>query len=101
LNPIESIWDLLKKKVDKMKYSSIDEYVANVIRAWNEIPDEACSKMVKHLRKVMLEVKRNDGDNIFNYKKRSERLKKKNYKEDFEYYNMHDDNFAIKEKKKK
>jgi hypothetical protein len=84
-----------------MKYSSIDEYVANVIRAWNEIPDESCRNQIKHLRKIMLDVKRNDGSNIFNVKLRRERLGKKNYKEDFDYYNMHDDNFVLKEKKKK
>ena len=60
-----------------MKYSSIDQYVANVIRAWNEIPDESCRNQIKHLRKIMLDVKRNDGSNIFNVKLRRERLGKK------------------------
>jgi transposase len=100
LNPIEQIWNQLKSKVDKMNYSTMDQYIGNVIRAWNSIPDESCTAHIKNLRKVMLDVKRNDGSNIFNSKLRKEKLMKKNYKEDFDYYNMHDDNFVLKEKKK-
>ena len=46
LNPIEHLWDHLKREIKKFDISSLRELEAKVIETWNNIQPEVCKNLV-------------------------------------------------------
>lgn len=46
LNPIEHLWDHLKRELRKFHLTSLRELETKVVEIWNSIPAEVCSKLV-------------------------------------------------------
>ena len=61
LNPIEHLWDYVKRKVREDRISSIQMLKEKLVAIWNEIPSELCKKLVGSMPKRCEEVLRNKG----------------------------------------
>lgn len=46
LNPIEHLWDHLKRAVNKLKITSLKDLEQKVLEIWNNIPAKVCSDLV-------------------------------------------------------
>jgi transposase len=64
LNPIELVWSNLKHRVEKLAPKNNKELQDFTKQAWDSIPDDTIRNYIRGLKKVMLEVKRADGNNI-------------------------------------
>ena len=51
LNPIESIWSWIDKKLEACKMTNVDELKAEIQRIWLEIPKEMCMRLVESMPK--------------------------------------------------
>lgn len=64
LNPIESVWALLKKKIEEKKIYSINKLRFEIEDIWNSIPLKTMQTYIKNFRKRLLIVKQSHGSNI-------------------------------------
>ncbi len=46
LNPIEQIWDLVDRKIDKTKKTSIEEFWRSMEKAWQSITEQELKKYI-------------------------------------------------------
>ncbi len=46
LNPIENLWDIVKRKMRKKRPKNADELKATVKEAWASIPPQQCHKLI-------------------------------------------------------
>ena len=46
LNPIEHLWDHLKREMRKLNITSLKDLEIKVIEIWKNIPAELCNKLV-------------------------------------------------------
>ena len=59
LNPIENIWAILKNKIRKIKHNTITEFKENIIKFWNDIPNEHIVNTINSMPKRINEVIKN------------------------------------------
>jgi transposase len=64
LNPIEAVWSILKKRIEKLYPKNKDELRKCAIEAWESIPNKIIRNFICNLKKRMLVVKRSGGHNI-------------------------------------
>ena len=61
INPIENLWDYLKKKVQERSISSKNDLKSVLIEEWEKIPPDYCKKLVMSMPKRLKMVKDNKG----------------------------------------
>jgi DNA-directed RNA polymerase subunit F len=61
LNPIEHLWDHVKREVRKLSPKSIKNLKEKVFKIWNEITPGVCRKLVYNMPKRIEEVVRAKG----------------------------------------
>ena len=61
LNPIEHLWDYIKREIRKRQPSSVKEMKEKIKEIWNEVPKEFCKKLVDTMPKRIEEVMRSKG----------------------------------------
>jgi transposase len=64
LNPIEHLWDHLKREVKKVKVKNLKELEAEVKKIWNNITKDVCSNLVNTMNDRVNAVIRADGGHI-------------------------------------
>ena len=65
LNPIELVWNLLKRKIEELKPRNFTELQLYCQKAWETIDDHSIRAIIRRLRKVMRQVLKANGDNVF------------------------------------
>lgn len=62
LNPIENVWNVLKRKIDKRKPSSIENLREAIKKSWEEIPSNLCHELVESMpRRIKAVIKAKGG----------------------------------------
>ena len=61
-NPIENVWGLLKNKLSKKRYKSIQTFIKHIRKEWNELSREYAAKLVESCDKRCVAVIQNKGD---------------------------------------
>jgi transposase len=84
LNPIETIWSILKAKIEKLNPRGKADLVNHANQCWDEIDFQTIQSCIKNIRTIMVNVIKANGDNAFIKKKRKS-LSNQNYKEEFSY----------------
>ena len=56
LNPIENLWSILKKKVDKLKPTNCDQLRALIRQEWMAISQDLAQKMISSMPEQTAEV---------------------------------------------
>ena len=51
LNPIENLWSIIKKKLQKYTFNSLDELTEKTIEIWEKITPEMCENLVNSMPK--------------------------------------------------
>jgi hypothetical protein len=68
LNPIENVWGIIKPKVYRQQYTTLEELKAAVLRAWAELPQSTLRNLMlsmpRRLRRVLRSVLRQRGGYI-------------------------------------
>ena len=64
LNPIENLFGLLKKKLNKMKIKSKEELKEKIQEIWENFDKELCSRLVNSLPRRLELVFKQKGGNI-------------------------------------
>lgn len=66
MNPIEHLWDYIKREVRKRQPSNIRALTENVIEIWNAVPKEFCQKLINSMpRRVEALVRAKGGPTRF------------------------------------
>jgi len=64
LNPIENLWNFIKKKVSEKHPSSLDALQPAIKEVWvRDITPDYCCKLINSLPRRLQEVIKNKGDN--------------------------------------
>jgi len=66
LNPIESIWAIMKKRVQEKEPRNLKELKKVLREVWEGLSEEEVNKTIEHNRKVMREVIAVNGNRIYN-----------------------------------
>ncbi len=61
LNPIEHLWGILKRKVEKRKVSNIHQLCDVVVEEWKRTPVVTCEALVNSMSKRFKAVLENNG----------------------------------------
>lgn len=61
LNPIEHLWDDVKKAVSKQNNTNLNVLWANIQAAWKEIPVERCRRLIESMPRRLTEVLKQKG----------------------------------------
>lgn len=64
LNPIENVWEILKRKVAKVNISTKEEFIKCIEDKWNEIDQETINNIIDSMPKRINDVINVNGDNI-------------------------------------
>ncbi|CAB5202290.1 unnamed protein product [Rhizophagus irregularis] len=64
LNPIENLWALTKRNVEKRQPKNLDELELFMIEEWHEISDEIINNLVRSMKKRCEEIIRVNGERI-------------------------------------
>jgi hypothetical protein len=64
LNPIENVWSLIKRKLYKSRYNTIEEFNQDIINEWNSVSLEVIKAIVGSMRKRLELVIKNNGNHI-------------------------------------
>ncbi len=62
LNPIEHLWGILKRKVEKRKVSNIHQLRDVIMEEWKRTPVATCEALVNSMPKSVKAVLENNGD---------------------------------------
>ena len=62
LNPIEHLWDILKRKVEVRKVSNIHHLRDVIMEEWKRTPVTTCEALVNSMPKRVEAVVENNGD---------------------------------------
>lgn len=61
LNPIENLWSILKKWIDKQKLTYCDQLWAQIRQEWIAISQDLAKKLISSMTKWIVEVMKNKG----------------------------------------
>jgi len=64
LNPIENLWNMVKRNVEKRMPRSLDELESFLKEEWDLIPDDTLNNLIKSMKNRCREVIRKNGDHI-------------------------------------
>jgi transposase len=64
LNPIENLWGIVKRNVEKRMPKNLDELEQFMVEEWNKIPDSILKSLVDSMRNRCLEVIEKNGETI-------------------------------------
>ena len=89
LNPIETVWGLLKRKVEKLNPQNYWDLRIAIENSWKTIDNESIKNIIQHLKTTVNQVIKARGNNVFTTNKRNR--PKINYNEN----NLEDKNIKI------
>ena len=61
LNPIENVWGIIKKSLEKKKSKNKIDLTQNIKESWNKISKEICANCIDHLIKTLSKVIEKEG----------------------------------------
>lgn len=61
LNPIENLWEIVNKRVDRSEVRSKDELFNQIVKAWNEIPPTTITNLIESMQRRCEAVIKNNG----------------------------------------
>ncbi len=64
MNPIETVWSILKEKIHKKNPKGKKELIDASYESWNEIDDDVVRGCIRRLHDQIRLVKANDGSNM-------------------------------------
>lgn len=64
LNPIEIIWAIMKKQIEKENYKNLTELKLSIKAAWDKIDTETVTKCIDHIHYVIQEIIKKKGEFI-------------------------------------
>jgi len=64
LNPIENLWALVKRNVEKRKPKNLDDLGEFMVEEWEKIPDEIINNLVRSMKRRCEEIIRTKGERI-------------------------------------
>jgi transposase len=87
LSPIETVWAILKERISRIQFKTLDEMKEGLIKLWNRIPVKLCRKLVSSFDEKIKALGERGERVVLKPKKKKTKTKSGKYKKAIDIWN--------------